>query len=68
MKEKFSNVLNFCWAFFIVALLLSLIGLFFYGLELEGRQNVVQELCTRQQYDFCEVARIEYKLKEIVDD
>ena len=32
----------------------------------KGQTAIVQELCTRQQYDFCEVVKneTEYKLKE----
>lgn len=29
-----------------------------------ARQSVIQELCEKQQYDFCETSKIIYKIKD----
>lgn len=54
---------------FITVLLLT-IGLYFLGVE-DGEQDLVQQLCERKQYDFCEPIEyheVKYKLKEIEND
>ena len=30
----------------------------------EARYNITQELCSKQQYDFCVVDKVIYKIKE----
>ena len=32
--------------------------------EREGRKEMIQELCTKQQYDFCVVETVIYSIKE----
>ena len=32
--------------------------------EREGRKEIVQELCAKQQYDFCTVEKVIYNLKK----
>lgn len=32
--------------------------------ETEGRKEMIQELCEKQQYDFCEPTKIIYKMKD----
>ena len=32
--------------------------------EKEGRKEMIQELCDKQQYDFCVVKRVIYTIKE----
>lgn len=66
------NILNgffeFIAAFLIalVVIILILIGVIFSGKgEDEYREIVINELCQKQQYDFCEVKETVYKLKEL---
>lgn len=41
-----------------------LVGIIFFGKsETDYRESVINELCQKKQYDFCEVAS--YKLKEV---
>lgn len=50
---------------------LLILCLAFFGLGYsKGEDNLVQKLCTKQQYDFCEVIepKPEYKLKELKQD
>ena len=47
-----------------IAYVVSLLLLHINDYEETGKQKLVQELCTRQQYDFCEVQETIYKLKE----
>ena len=32
--------------------------------HINAREGLIQELCTKKQYDFCEVKKTVYKLKE----
>lgn len=32
--------------------------------ETEGRKELIQELCAKQQYDFCAVEKVIYKVKK----
>ena len=32
--------------------------------EKEGREEMIQELCAKQQYDFCTVKKVIYSIKE----
>ena len=32
-------------------------------IDLSARRSLIQELCNRQQYDFCKVDKVFYKLK-----
>ena len=36
--------------------------------EEKSKQKLIQEVCTRQQYDFCETKNVIYKLKEENND
>lgn len=53
---------------FIIVLVLSFIfvALFCFGME-AGRNQVAQRLCSKQQYDFCEIesSTTVYKIKGI---
>lgn len=52
---------------FIVCIGIFVIILIIYGFAYSnGEDNLIQKLCTQQQYDFCEVIeqKPEYKLKE----
>ena len=56
---------------FIVCIGIFVIALIIYGLGYSnGEDNLIQKLCTQQQYDFCEVIeqKPEYKLKELKQD
>lgn len=53
-----------------ITVLLLTVGLYFVGVE-DGEQDLVQQLCERKQYDFCEPIEehiVKYKLKEIKND
>lgn len=55
----------------IVCIGIFVIILIIYGFAYSnGEDNLIQKLCTQQQYDFCEVIeqKPEYKLKECKDD
>ena len=47
----------------VVVSIMSFIGFYYYG---EGQTDMVQELCAKQQYDFCEIVehKPEYRLKK----
>lgn len=56
---------------FIVCIGIFVIILIIYGFAYSnGEDNLIQKLCTKQQYDFCEVIeqKPEYKLKELKQD
>ena len=56
---------------FIVCLGIFVIILIIYGFAYSnGEDDLIQKLCTQQQYDFCEVIKQkpEYKLKELKQD
>jgi len=56
---------------FILSIGVVLIVLMMFSLGYSiGEDNIVQKLCTQQQYDFCEVIeqKPEYKLKELKQD
>lgn len=63
IKEKIFGVAVAILTF----LLFYMIGLLGYNI---GKDNIVQKLCEKQQYDFCEIkyAKTYYKLKELKDD
>lgn len=57
--------------YFIFGIGLLILFLVFFGLGYSnGEDNLIQKLCTQQQYDFCEVIeqKPEYKLKELKQD
>lgn len=59
------TVLSFIVCIGILVTILTM--LIIYGLAYSnGEDNLIQKLCTQQQYDFCEVIeqKPEYKLKE----
>ena len=56
---------------FIVCIGIFVIILIIYGFAyINGEDDLIQKLCTQQQYDFCEVIeqKPEYKLKELKQD
>lgn len=65
MKKDF---VDFCLACFFIFLFVCILCLIVCAAINEVEDNVVQELCERQQYDFCEVVKIEYRLKELKQD
>ena len=53
----------------IMMILVSLLVILFliivsFTFSKGGKEDVINELCKKQQYDFCEVKDITYKLKE----
>ena len=66
MKEIADSIV-----YFIFGIGLLILFLLTYGLGYSyGEDNLIQKLCTQQQYDFCEVIeqKPEYKLKELKQD
>ena len=66
MKEIADSII-----YFIFGIGLLILFLVFFGLGYSnGEDNLIQKLCTQQQYDFCEVIeqKPEYKLKELKKD
>lgn len=56
---------------FFVCIGIIIIALIIYGFGYSnGEDNLIQKLCTQQQYDFCEVIeqKPEYKLKEVENE
>ena len=56
---------------FVICIGIIVIALIIYGFGYcDGEDNLIQKLCTQQQYDFCEVInkKTKYKLKEIKND
>ena len=49
----------------ILLITCAVVGFLMYD---TGRAKAINELCSRQQYDFCEVNVIIYKLKGIAND
>lgn len=57
--------------FFITGFIVLIVLAFFYGMSYDmyssgmksGKKELIQELCTKQSYDFCIVEKIEYGLK-----
>lgn len=67
MKEELADTI----LGFIVCIGIFVIILIIYGFAYSnGEDNLIQKLCTQQQYDFCEVIeqKPEYKLKELKQD
>jgi len=67
MKEDLADTI----VYFIFGIGLLVLCLVFFGLGYSnGEDNLIQKLCTQQQYDFCEVIeqKPEYKLKELKQD
>lgn len=67
MKEEIADTI----LGFIVCVGIFVIILIIYGFAYSnGEDNLIQKLCTQQQYDFCEVIeqKPEYKLKELKQD
>jgi hypothetical protein len=67
MKEDLADTIV-CLA---IGLLILIVGSIVFGTGYSlGEDNLIQKLCTRQQYDFCEVIKQkpEYKLKELKQD
>ena len=56
---------------FVVFIGIWVIALLTFGLGyVKSEDDLIQKLCTKQQYDFCEVIeqKPEYKLKELKQD
>lgn len=66
MKEIADSIVYFIFG---IGLLILCLVLFGFGYS-NGEDNLIQKLCTKQQYDFCEVIenKPEYKLKELKQD
>lgn len=62
MIEDLANTIVTGCVMLVVSLIGGLIGFYYYG---EGQTDMIQELCTKQQYDFCEIVehKPEYRLK-----
>ena len=70
MKESLQAVGMICYTIFGIMFVFCItLGLYYVGFE-DGEKRIVQELCERKQYDFCEVIipKPEYKLKELKQD
>ena len=72
MKEKLFEFGNYCVAGLIV---ITIIFIAFYLIwfveeknENLAKQMLIQKLCNKKQYDFCEVDKVVYKYKELKDD
>lgn len=48
---------------FVIAVLLFVIATYLFG-SVNGEHSLIQKLCQKNQYDFCEVAETTYRLKE----
>lgn len=59
--EKFFETISMVLVGFLVFIFLLLV---FFTLPKGGKKDVINELCQKQQYDFCEVDKITYKLKD----
>lgn len=61
MKEAFDLMVYFCMVLGIAII----VAIYSFIMHEKGKMSLVQDLCTKQQYDFCEVAKqkIEYKLR-----
>ena len=67
MKEELADTIV-CFA---IGLLILIVAAIVLGIGYSmGEDNLIQKLCTQQQYDFCEVIeqKPEYKLKELKQD
>lgn len=67
MKESLVDTIV-CYVFGLLIIIMIVI---IYGMGyFNGEDNLIQKLCTQQQYDFCEVIeqKTEYKLKEQKDE
>lgn len=67
MKEDLAvTILSFIACIGILVIALIIYGFGYYN----GEDNLIQKLCTQQQYDFCEVIeqKPEYTLKELKQD
>jgi hypothetical protein len=67
MKEDLADTIV-CFA---ICLLILIVAAIVLGIGCSmGEDNLIQKLCSQQQYDFCEVIeqKPEYKLKELKQD
>ena len=67
MKEDLQNtIVYFIFTIGLLVICLVLFGLAYSKGEDNEENNLIQKLCTQQQYDFCEVVeqKTTYKLKE----
>lgn len=62
MVEDIANTIVAGCVMLVVMLLMCFVGFYYYE---EGQSDMVQELCVKQQYDFCEIIehKPEYRLK-----
>lgn len=67
MVEDIANTIVTGCVMLVVVLIMSFIGFYYYE---EGQTDMVQELCAKQQYDFCEIVehKPEYRLKREISD
>lgn len=66
MKEISESIFYLIFGLGLLMLFLVIFGL---GWSY-GKDNLIQKLCTQQQYDFCEVIehKPEYRIKELKQD
>ena len=62
MKEELADTIV-CIAICLLIIIIVAIG-YVFG-YLNGEDSLIQKLCTKQQYDFCEVIEQEITMKEI---
>lgn len=56
-----NNICELVVRFFGILFVLIFLGII---TDIKAREELIQELCTKKQYDFCEVKKTVYKLKE----
>lgn len=56
-----SNICELVVRFFVILFVLIFLGII---TDIKAREGLIQELCTQKQYDFCEVEKTVYKIKE----
>lgn len=58
-----NNICELVVRFFVILFVLIFLGII---TDIKAREELIQELCTKKQYDFCEVVehKTEYRLKE----
>jgi len=59
--EKFFEII---FMILVGLLVLLFIGVLAFSLHHSSKDDVINELCQKQQYDFCEVKETIYKFKE----
>ena len=72
MKEKLLNFGNYCLGALLIITIIFIGGYLIWFVEEKNenlaKQMLIQKLCSKNQYDFCEVDRVVYKYKEQADE